>query len=182
MSDRVIPIVALPAASSNTSTSTTEGVARVVRIADGTLWLEPEQTSGCGSCASSSVCGTGEPGLGTVASRNAARRFRLPLPAVYPELRVGERIVVGIRQRALIKAALTAYALPLFGAIAVGGLAQYLYGSDRVSMLAMLGGLGFGLLLARGLARRLTRRGELSLHFLRRATAGDSCSPSEALS
>lgn len=58
----------LPAA---TATDLVEGLARVVEIDEaGKVWLEPEQTSSCGGCASVSACGSqgNEKGIGTTAS------------------------------------------------------------------------------------------------------------------
>lgn len=154
----------------SSSAHTVEGIARVVRIEGATAWLEPEQTTSCKGCASASSCGS--PGIGTVASRMEVRRFALDNPG---DLRVGERIVVGVDDRALIKAALTAYGLPLATALAAGGLAESAVGSDLVSMAAMAAGLGLGLLAARFGARRLSRQGELAPHFLRRAQPGETC-------
>ena len=72
-----------------------EGIARVVHVEDGIAWLEPEQTTSCGSCASAAACGAGATGIGTVARRLEQRRFALG-DAAMPALRVGERIVVGV--------------------------------------------------------------------------------------
>lgn len=149
---------------------TVEGIARVVGVNGATAWLEPEQTSSCGSCASASSCGAG--GIGTTANRIAARRFALDNAN---GLRVGERIVVGIAERALIRAALTAYGLPLAMALTAGGIAESAFASDLATMAAMAGGLLFGLLLARLIARRLAVSGELAPHFLRRARPGETC-------
>ncbi len=165
-----------PPIASATGSHTIEGIARVVRVEGLVAWLEPEQTTSCGSCASAGACGAGATGLGTVASRIAARRFPLDNPG---GLTVGERVVVGVDDRALIKAALTAYALPLFAALAAGGLAQGAYGSDPLTLVAMLGGLGSGLLAARAGARRLDRRGDLAPRFLRRARPGETCHPGQ---
>lgn len=157
---------------------TVEGLARVVDIQGATVWLEPEQTTSCGSCASASSCGAGARdanpagGIGTVANRIAARRFAL---ANTDGLRIGERVVVGVAERALIRAALTAYGLPLATALAAGGIAESAFGSDLATMAAMAGGLLLGLLLARLVARRLSVRGELAPHFLRRARPGETC-------
>jgi sigma-E factor negative regulatory protein RseC len=151
---------------------TVEGIARVVRVDAGVAWFEPEQTTSCGHCASSAVCGTGSGGIGSVASRIELRRFSLDNTA---GLRVGERVVVGVDERALLKAALTAYALPLATALAAGGIAQGLFGDDLATMGAMAFGLGLGLLAARFAARRLSARGELSPRFLRRAAPGETC-------
>jgi sigma-E factor negative regulatory protein RseC len=135
-------------------------------------WFEPEQTTSCGHCASSAVCGTGSKGIGSLASRIELRRFPLDNPA---GLTVGERVVVGVDDRALLKASLTAYALPLATALMAGGLAQDALGNDLLTMAAMATGLGFGLILARIAARRLSARGELSPRFLRRAAPGETC-------
>ena len=149
---------------------TVEGIARVVSVDGAVAWLEPEQTSGCGSCASSASCGA--KGIGTVASRMEARRF--PLDNANG-LTVGERVVIGVEDRSLVKASLIAYALPLFTALVAGGLAQDAWGSDLATMGAMAGGLFLGLLAARIGASRLSARGELAPRFLRRARPGETC-------
>ena len=156
---------------------TIEGIARVVRVDGSLAWLEPEQTTGCGHCASAAACGTaanGASGIGTVARRIEARRFMLNNPSV--SLREGERVVIGVDDRALLKGSLLAYALPLLLALAAGGIAQGAWGSDPLTMLGMAVGLGVGLLAARFAAHRLTVRGELALRFLRRALPGETCS------
>lgn len=148
-----------------------EGIARVVAVDGHTAWLEPEQTTSCGSCASSGACGA--KGMGTTASRLEARRF--PLDNSEAGLFVGERVVVGVGQTALVKAALVAYALPLVSALAAGGVAQGSAGSDGMTMLAMAVGLGAGLVVARLLAKRLSSRGEIAPRLLRRARLGETC-------
>lgn len=150
-----------------------EGIAHVVAVKDGIAWLEPEQTSSCGGCSASGACGA--KGIGTVAGRLEARRFAL---ANDNGLAVGETVVVGISESALIKASLTAYAIPLAVALGCGGLAQWIDGRDGVSFVAMLAGLALGLGLARLRAARLSALGELSPRFLRRApAAGAVCHP-----
>lgn len=149
-----------------------EGIARVVRVEGATAWLEPEQTTACHGCAAAASCGgdTGDSGgFGSVASRLAGRRFALDNPG---GLHVGERIVVGVKHGALIKAALTAYALPLATTLSAGGLAEWTAAGDLVAMASMAAGLGLGILAARIGARHLAERGELAPHFLRRADAG----------
>ncbi len=159
--------------------NTVEGIARVVHIEGAVAWLEPEQATGCGSCGSASRCGagaeSGSPGIGTVASRMEARRFALDSPQ---GLRVGERVVIGVDSRALIKASLTAYAMPLGAALAAGGIAEWALGSDLVSMGAMAAGLGVGMLAARASAHRLSGQGALAPRFLRRAQPGETCGTS----
>ncbi len=147
-----------------------EGTARVVAVDGAQIWLVPEQTTSCGGCASSGSCGS--KGIGTVESRLEMRRFPMANRA---GLVVGERVVVGIAQDALVKASLTVYILPLVIAFAAGLTAQSIYGSDFITMISMAAGLvlGFG-----GTwlgARRLSARGAMAPLFLRRAGPGDSC-------
>ncbi len=149
-----------------------EGIAHVVAVEGDLAWLEPEQTTSCGSCASSGACGA--KGIGTTASRLEARRFSLENHA---GLAVGERVVIGIRENALVKASLTAYAIPLGTLLGSGALAQWAAGSDGVTMAAMFGGLALGLGLARLNARRLNTRGDLAPRFLRRADEAAACHP-----
>ena len=144
-----------------------EGTARVVEVTGDVAWLEPEQTTSCGGCAASGACGA--KGLGTVANRIAARRFPL---FDHPGLRVGDRVVVGVPGDALIKAALTAYAIPLLTLFLGGGLAQWAWGTDAATIAASIGGVLFGLVLARLGAGRLFAGGTGAPRFLRRVGAG----------
>lgn len=157
---------------------TVEGIARVVRIEGTTAWLEPEQTSSCGSCASSGSCGTGAkqaPGIGTVTNRLAARQFPMDNPPGYAQLREGDRIVIGVDNRALVSGSLIAYALPLVCAFVAAGVAQGMYQSDPATIVGMVGGLLAGLFAARIFARRLSAQGALAPRFLRRALPGETC-------
>ncbi|MBK1693784.1 Fis family transcriptional regulator [Chromatium weissei] len=147
-----------------------EGLARVVAVEGNRVWLEPEQTTSCGGCAASGLCGA--KGIGTAANRLEMRRFQLVNEA---QLVVGERVVIGVDGRALLKASGTAYALPLVIMLIAGAVAQHIAQSDGVTMAAMVTGLALGLLATRGIARWLSTRGQLAPRFLRRADAEESC-------
>lgn len=147
-----------------------EGIAQVVAVEGNMAWLVPDVGSSCGGCASAAACGS--KGIGTTASRLEARRFSMVNEA---GLRVGERVVVGIRENSLLRASLTAYAVPLTTLLSAGALAQWAVGSDTVTMAAMIAGLAFGLGLARLGAGRLLVRGELAPRYIRRASPGETC-------
>ena len=150
-----------------------EAIARVVAVSEVRVWLEPEQTSSCGSCATSGSCGA--KGMGTTASRLEARRFTLAQPD--EPLRVGDRVVVGVPENALVKAALTAYGLPLVLMLGAGVLAAGQgTNSDGFALIAMVAGLALGLVLARRRAKRLSAQGVLAPRYLRRADSTGSCS------
>ncbi len=146
-----------------------ESVARVVALKDGTAWLEPEPKASCGGCMSLAMCGAKGGGLRAL----AARRFPL---ADAPGLRVGERVVVGLPEGSVLRAAATAYGLPMLLMIGAGIAAQTNGASDLGGGLAMAGGLAAGLLLGRFIAGRLSGRGDLSPRFVRRVAAGGDCS------
>lgn len=168
-------MTSLPVIPNNTRHSV-EGIARVVRVTDDQLWLEPEQTTSCGHCASSASCGIEAreaAGIGTVTSRLQERRFVVDNPGL--GYREGDRLVVGVTEGSLLTAALTAYGLPLLFALTAGSLTQAAYGEDLPTMFGMLGGLLLGLLAARFNARRLAARGDLAPRILRRARPDETC-------
>lgn len=138
-----------------------EGVARVVALEGGMAWLEPEQSTACGSCHSAAICGTK-----AGSRRLVARRFQM---ANDHDFRVGERIVVGIPEQTLRSAALTAYGIPLVLMMVLGVTAQKLGGGDLGAAAATLAGLAIGILVVRLKSQILTRRGELAPHYLGRA-------------
>ncbi|MHB0925102.1 MAG: SoxR reducing system RseC family protein [Gallionellaceae bacterium] len=148
-----------------------EGIAQVVKIEGKTAWLVPEQGSSCGSCASAAACGS--KGVGTTASRLDNRRFRIDNEA---NLAVGERVVFGIRDNVLLKASIAAYAIPLATLLLAGSLAQWMFGSDTITMAALIAGLVVGLGISRLEAKRLHSKGDLAPLFLRRARPGETCS------
>jgi sigma-E factor negative regulatory protein RseC len=147
-----------------------EGIANVVAVDGSVAWLEPEQTGACGGCKASGACSA--KGIGTVASRLNVRRFPL---ITHPGLKVGDRVVMGVRQDALIQASMTIYALPLATMFAAGFMAQWGFGSDGVTMAATAGGLALGFVIARLRARRLSAHGKMAPQFLRRAGSGETC-------
>ena len=141
-----------------------EGFARVVAVEHGRVWLEPEVTASCGSCSSVGLCSIGKDA--GAARKLAARRFELPGDL---GLRVGERVVVGVRDDTLVKGAMTAYGIPLLTIMAGGITGQEWGGTDGMAALGALGGLIVGLLIARVLANSLSARGILTPRFLRRS-------------
>ncbi len=141
--------------------TTVEGIALVVATEGPVAWLEPEQTTTCGSCHSVSVCG-----VKSGHSRLAARRFKI---ANDHDLHVGERVVVGVADNVLLKGSMAAFALPLVTLVAGGLLGQSWLGGDGGAAIGAASGLALGLMLARFYAARLSGRGDLAPRFIRRA-------------
>jgi sigma-E factor negative regulatory protein RseC len=139
------------------------GMARVVSVASGRVWLEPEQTSSCGNCASSSACGAN--GIGTLANRLEARRFALVDTL---GLGVGDRVAVAYGEQALLKAASLAYAIPLISSLLFAVTAQAIAETDSLTLLAAVVGLGLGFGLMKAIAARMVARGALTPRIIRR--------------
>jgi sigma-E factor negative regulatory protein RseC len=148
--------------------SLVEGFARVVEADTTTAWLEPEQTSSCGGCAQAAACGVK---TGHSDRRLKSRRFVLSNDC---GLKVGERVVIGISEYALIRASYTAYAIPLLSMMVAAVTAHLTIGRDGLTMGAAAAGLALGLAVARLLANRLSARGELTPRFLRHARPGET--------
>lgn len=125
-----------------------EAEARVVAIEGQVAWLQPEHRSGCGACASASLCGAAT--LARAAGGGRAGRLAARcVPVAADRLAVGDRIVVGLRDDALARAALTAYALPLAVMLGAALLAEMAGAGESMTAVAMAGGLAAGLALAR---------------------------------
>jgi len=146
-------------------------VARVVGFDRGLAILEPEPAESCSGCMSAALCGAGN----SSARKRLAKRFTMAVPA---GLEPGDRVVVGFGAEGLVRASMTAYAIPLLTMIAAVVLVDQAGGGEGRAMIAAVIGLGLGFGLARLVAARLSRRGELSPHFIRRAYgpgAGQGC-------
>lgn len=123
----------------------TESEAIVTRLEGGYAWLEIlDRPSGCGKCESAGSCG----GSGS---------FQRVPNAV--GARVGDHVLVGVADGAILTAAVVSYAVPLAttlgGAIAGGGL-----GGEVVAVAGAVLGLLIGWLSLRFLDRRMATRRE----------------------
>jgi sigma-E factor negative regulatory protein RseC len=125
-----------------------EEYARVVELDGDDMVLQADVKTSCQSCSASKGCGT------SLLARHVARKmthFRVPntLNAV-----VGDEVVVGLSETALLRGSLLVYLWPLLCMIALALLADYLLAVDiaardlRIASAAMLG-LACGVLLVR---------------------------------
>lgn len=147
-----------------------EGFARVVAVQGDSVMLEPEQTTACGHCVSSTACG-----IGSNASRIRARRFTMRNTM---GLGVGDRVVVGVSESSLLRASIVAYGLPLVAMLTGMVVGQRATGEDVWAMAGAAAGLALGVLLARAAAKIMSARGEVAPKLLRRLRGpapGDGC-------
>lgn len=142
-----------------------EAIATVLDVESDRVLVEVQRRTACGSCESKDGCGTS-----ALAGWFSRRVSRLPLRTTLP-LRVGDAVVIGLEEAALLRASLLLYLLPILALVAgaLGGAA--LAGSDGGEWLGVAGGVsGFaaGLALARFRAASLPWRDDAEVVVLRR--------------
>lgn len=146
----------------------------VVAADEAWAMVRVERRSTCGSCSARSGCGNGV--LSEVLGR---RELELRLANSHG-LRPGDRVRLGMRDRALVSGAVAMYLLPLFGMmlvpITVGWIAPGL--ADGILILAGIAGFALGLA---GVRRWLHGQGDrFEPVLLGRQSAGQSPMPSPA--
>lgn len=121
-----------------------EEQAIVVSIDQSGVWVETQRQSACGSCAAKKGCGSAalEKMFGN--KRNIVRVIgELPV-------KIGDHVVVGLEEDALVKGSMLVYALPILLIILFGYLGETIL-SGLLSMnseLASILGAGTGLLIS----------------------------------
>lgn len=146
-----------------------EGLARVVAFDSEQVWLAAEQPVACGSCATRSACGSGS------SSAKSAARWRVPRSLIpdLPPLAVGDSLRIGVDRRALARATLTAYAVPLLTMLLAAAALES--AGNAAAIAAAVAGLLAGVAVAQVLTRRW-REALLPLVLGRAAaTPGTSC-------
>jgi sigma-E factor negative regulatory protein RseC len=116
-----------------------EEQARVLAVGNGLALVETSSRSACGSCSSSSGCGTSR-----VAELFGERANRLQVSDAIG-LAVGDRVVIGIADGTLIRASLLAYLWPLVALALAAYIAQSTGASEGFSALVGILGLCVGL-------------------------------------
>jgi sigma-E factor negative regulatory protein RseC len=120
--------------------------ATIVSVARGEVWVRCDAQQGCPRCAEGRGCGGGLLG--------GLLRDRLRLVRAVGDadgLAAGDRVVIGLAETSLVKAAATMYLVPLAGIVLGALLARGLAGTGDA--VAMTGGV-LGFLVALALVRR----------------------------
>lgn len=118
-----------------------EETAQVVRIAEDGIWVETRRQSTCSGCAAEKGCGT------ATLSKVLGKRRTLVRVLSNEPLNVGDQVVIGIHERALVRGSMAVYAVPLLMLLAgavVGelGAMQRLWGNAELASI-LLGVAGF---------------------------------------
>jgi len=129
--------------------------AQVVAVDEADVWVETQRRTACGQCAANKGCGTATLSKVLGAKRNCVRALNPTATSVA----IGDEVIIGIDERALVRGSLAVYTAPLVTLFVFGLLGQTL--SDQLQMaqadvLPIFFGL-FGLLLGFLWVRRFTR-------------------------
>ncbi|MEZ5541660.1 MAG: SoxR reducing system RseC family protein [Pseudomonadota bacterium] len=117
-----------------------EETGRVVDVQGEYAWVESERRSACSGCGSQDGCGTGVIAR-AFGSRTVTLRVLNRINAG-----VGDRVVIGLAERGLLRGALMVYAVPLLGLFAGALCGQWLGGgSDAAAITGAAVGFGGGL-------------------------------------
>lgn len=125
-----------------------EEQAQVVEIRGSQLVLQAQTQSACGSCAASKGCGT------SVLSKVIGRKFTRFQAENNIDAEVGDTVVVGISEDALLKGSVVMYVIPILGMLVFALAADYFLDvlvEDRDLAIAVSGimGLVFGSLMSK---------------------------------
>lgn len=123
---------------------------QVVRVEGGRAWVETERRSSCGDCSAQAGCGHAIIGKTFGGLRNTVQVH------VDRPVNAGDRVVLGVREDALLKSSFAMYLVPLLGLIGGALLAAQLAGSGEDPAALAGAGVGFiaGLLWVRGFGGR----------------------------
>jgi sigma-E factor negative regulatory protein RseC len=125
-----------------------EEQAQVVAIKGNQLVLQAQTQSACGNCSASQGCGT------SLLSKVIGRKFTQFQAENIVDAAVGDTVIVGISEDALLKGSLVMYVIPVFGMLVFALLAEYLLvestqSRDLMIALSALIGLVFGAFISR---------------------------------
>ena len=115
-----------------------EEQAFVVDVEGEFVWVERERSSSCGGCAANKGCGTA-----TLQKVMGNKRSRIR--AINPiHAKVGDQVVVGLEEQALLRGSLLAYIMPLIMMFLGALLFEAFFASEGLTIFGGIAGLAAG--------------------------------------
>jgi len=132
-----------------------EEAATVAAVQDGFAWVDTRRQSTCGSCAARKGCGTA-----TIAKLFERRQRRVrAIDSI--GARVGDRVMIGLAEGALLQGSLAVYLVPIASMMLGAGVGELLavntgaQDPETVSVVMGIAGMAVGLAWVRMFARRI---------------------------
>ncbi len=143
---------------------------RVVGLESGAVWVQTQPQGTCSGCAARSGCGQGlMDGLGLSGRRGLTRAV------TDLHLQVGDSVVIGISESALLRSTLLVYLLPLLLLLVGALLAQAMGLGEPFVILGGLAGFACAWLWVRRQGRRLAASADMQPVVLRALLGQSSC-------
>ena len=98
--------------------------AQVIEIKDNVLFLQAQTQSACGSCAANKGCGT------SLLAKVVGRKFTHFQADNNVNAKVGDIVVVGLAEEALLKGSMVMYVIPILAMLVFALLADYFLAAD----------------------------------------------------
>ncbi|MGB1238095.1 MAG: SoxR reducing system RseC family protein [Pseudomonadales bacterium] len=122
-----------------------EEQARVVRVAESQILIEADRRSACGQCMAKDSCGQK-----SIAEWAADKMIDVAVAnPLQLRVDVGDKVLVGIEERAFLGASVLLYLLPLLTMMVLALTVTAMEGSELAVIVAALIGLGLGFALVR---------------------------------
>lgn len=140
---------------------------RVIALEPGAVWVETLRKSTCSGCAAKSGCGQG------LMDRLGVRERRGTIRALSDlQLQVGDSVVIGIQEDALLRGAVLVYLLPLLLLFSAALVAAQLGLAEPYVIMAGLGGFLVSWLFVRKRSQHAAGDSALQPMVLRAMLAG----------
>lgn len=143
--------------------------ASVVSVESGFAWVETRRTSTCGSCAANKGCGTG------VVAKVVGQRMSRVRAINAIGAKVGDEIVIGLHDQALVRGSLAVYAVPIVALLLMAmlgdllGTELQLASNEGLTVMFGFAGLAIGFLWVRRFSLRIADDSRYQPVILRRS-------------
>ncbi|HED36411.1 MAG TPA: hypothetical protein ENJ08_19615 [Gammaproteobacteria bacterium] len=141
-----------------------EESARVLEVRQQQVLLQTQRKSACQSCSVKSGCGT------SVLAKVVGKRSSQFVVENSLDVRVGEQVVIGIDENALVQGSLLVYLMPLVIMMLTGLLAEYIFASELITIISTFAGLVLAMLGVRFIFLKSHLKKTVQPHLIRRVT------------
>ncbi|MFN2300889.1 MAG: SoxR reducing system RseC family protein [Gammaproteobacteria bacterium] len=125
-------------------------------------WVACRAQQDCARCAAGNGCGGG------ILGRWLGDRLHRVRVVHQGEIAVGDCVIIGLDERALLRAAAAIYGIPLLAMLAGAVTGQTLYGHDAAALAGAAAGLAAGFAWVRVFSRKMARYRRFQPAVLRR--------------
>lgn len=140
---------------------------RVIAVEPGAVWVETQRSSTCSGCSAKNGCGQG------LMDRLGVRERRGLIRALSDlQLNVGDSVVIGIRERVLLRGAVLVYLFPLIVLLVSALVASELSADEPYVMLSGIAGFFVSWLFVRKRSQKTADDPGLQPVVLRAVLAG----------